>query len=57
MTEVILDGAGMKTVRVPFKGGGPAAQAVAGGHVSVIVSAMSVAKAQVDGGKLSRACW
>jgi tripartite-type tricarboxylate transporter receptor subunit TctC len=47
--EVILDGTGMKAVPVPFKGGGPAAQAVAGGHVAVVASALPVAKAQMEG--------
>jgi tripartite-type tricarboxylate transporter receptor subunit TctC len=47
--EVIFDGAGMQAVAVPFKGGGPAAQAVAGGFVSVVASALPVAKAQVEG--------
>ena len=39
--EVILDGAGMQAVPVPFKGGGPAAAAVAGGHVAVVVSSLA----------------
>ena len=39
--EVILDGAGMQAVPVPFKGGGPAAQAVAGGFVAVVVSSLA----------------
>ena len=47
--EVILDGAGLQAVPVPFKGGGPAAQAVAGGHVAVVASSLPVAKAQVEG--------
>jgi tripartite-type tricarboxylate transporter receptor subunit TctC len=47
--EVIIDGAGMEAVSVPFKGGGPAAAAVAGGFVSVVVSSLPVAKAQVEG--------
>jgi tripartite-type tricarboxylate transporter receptor subunit TctC len=47
--EVILDGAGMQAVSVPFKGGGPAAAAVAGGFVSVVVSALPVGKAQYEG--------
>ena len=47
--EVIIDGAALKALPVPFKGGGPAAQAVAGGHVSVVASSMAVAKAQGDG--------
>src|SRR3954466_591647 len=49
IAEVILDGAGMQAVPVPFKGGGPAAQAVAGGFVSVVVSSLPVAKAQYEG--------
>jgi len=47
--EVILDGTGMQAVPVPFKGGGPAAQAVAGGFVSVVASALPVAKGQLEG--------
>jgi tripartite-type tricarboxylate transporter receptor subunit TctC len=47
--EVIMDGAGMQGVPVPFKGGGPAAQAVAGGFVSVVTSALPVAKGQLEG--------
>jgi tripartite-type tricarboxylate transporter receptor subunit TctC len=47
--EVILDGTGMKAVPVPFKGGGPAAQAVAGGHVAAVASSLPVAKAQMEG--------
>ncbi len=47
--EVILDGAGMQALPVPFKGGGPAAQAVAGGHVSVVTSSLAVAKTQGEG--------
>ena len=52
--EVILDGTGMQAVPVPFKGGGPAAQAVAGGFVSVVASALPVAKGQLEG-KLTKA--
>jgi tripartite-type tricarboxylate transporter receptor subunit TctC len=47
--EVILDGTGMQALPVPFKGGGPAAQAVAGGHVAVVASSLAVAKAQMEG--------
>jgi len=47
--EVILDATGMQAVPVPFKGGGPAAQAVAGGFVSVVVSSLAVAKPQMEG--------
>jgi tripartite-type tricarboxylate transporter receptor subunit TctC len=47
--EVILDGTGMQAVPVPFKGGGPAAQAIAGGHVAAVTSSLPVAKAQIEG--------
>jgi tripartite-type tricarboxylate transporter receptor subunit TctC len=47
--EVILDGTGMEAVHVTFKGGGPAAQAVAGGHVAVVASSLAVAKVQAEG--------
>ena len=47
--EVILDGAGLQAVPVPFRGGGPAAQAVAGGHVAVVASSVPVAKTQMEG--------
>jgi tripartite-type tricarboxylate transporter receptor subunit TctC len=47
--EVIIDGAGIEAQPVPFKGGGPAAAAVAGGHVAVVVSSLPVAKGQYDG--------
>jgi tripartite-type tricarboxylate transporter receptor subunit TctC len=47
--EVILDGAGLEAVPVAFRGGGPAAQAVAGGHVAVVTSSVPVAKTQLEG--------
>lgn len=47
--EVIIDGAGLQAVPVGFRGGGPAAQAVAGGHVAVVTSALPVAKGQMEG--------
>jgi tripartite-type tricarboxylate transporter receptor subunit TctC len=47
--EVILDATGMQAGPVPFKGGGPAAQAVAGGFVSVVVSSLAVAKPLIEG--------
>jgi tripartite-type tricarboxylate transporter receptor subunit TctC len=50
--EVIREATGMKTVGVPYKGGGPAVADVVAGHVSAIVSSMSVAKPLVEGGKL-----
>jgi tripartite-type tricarboxylate transporter receptor subunit TctC len=50
--EVIRDAAGMDTVGVPYKGGGPAVADVVAGHVAAIVSAMSVGKPLVEGGKV-----
>ncbi|MBM3529667.1 MAG: tripartite tricarboxylate transporter substrate binding protein [Alphaproteobacteria bacterium] len=47
--EVIFDGAGIQGQPVPFRGGGPAAQAVAGGHVDVVTLSVAVAKGQVEG--------
>jgi tripartite-type tricarboxylate transporter receptor subunit TctC len=50
--EVIRDAADLNTVGVPYKGGGPAVADVVAGHVSAIVSAMSVAKPLIEGGKV-----
>ncbi len=50
--EVIRDAAGMETVAVPYKGGGPAVADVVAGHVAAIVSTMSVAKPLVESGKV-----
>jgi tripartite-type tricarboxylate transporter receptor subunit TctC len=50
--EVLRDASGMQTVPVPYKGGGPAVADVVAGHVSAIVSSMSVAKPLVEGGKV-----
>ena len=47
--EVILDGTGMQAQPVAFRGGGPAAQAVVGGHVAVVASSLAVAKPQTEG--------
>jgi len=47
--EVILDGTGMQGQPVAFRGGGPAAQAVVGGHVAVVASSLAVAKPQTEG--------
>src|SRR4051812_4389010 len=44
--EVILDGAGMQAVPVPFKGGGPAAQAAGGGVIAREVLALGVGQAE-----------
>ena len=50
--EVIRDASGLNTVGVPYKGGGPAVADVVAGHVSAIVSAMSVGKPLIDGKKV-----
>jgi tripartite-type tricarboxylate transporter receptor subunit TctC len=50
--EVIRDGAGMDTVPVPYKGGGPAMGDVVAGHVPAVMAAVSVGKAQADAGKV-----
>jgi tripartite-type tricarboxylate transporter receptor subunit TctC len=50
--EVIRDATGMNTVPVPYKGGGPAVADTVAGHVSAIVSSMSVAKPLAEGKKL-----
>jgi tripartite-type tricarboxylate transporter receptor subunit TctC len=50
--EVIRDGAGMETVPVPYKGGGPAMGDVVAGHVAAVMAAVSVGKAQAEGGKV-----
>jgi tripartite-type tricarboxylate transporter receptor subunit TctC len=49
VTEVILDGAGMQAVHVPYRGGGPAAAAIAGAQVAAVASALPVAKGQMEG--------
>ena len=50
--EVLRDATDMNTVGVPYKGGGPAVSDVVAGHVAAIVSAMSVGKPLVEGGKV-----
>jgi tripartite-type tricarboxylate transporter receptor subunit TctC len=50
--EVIRDASGLNTVGVPYKGGGPAVADVVAGHVSALVSAMSVGKPLIEGGKV-----
>lgn len=50
--EVIRDASGMNTVGVPYRGGGPAVADVVAGHVAALVSAMSVGKPLIEGGKV-----
>jgi tripartite-type tricarboxylate transporter receptor subunit TctC len=50
--EVIGEAAGINSVGVPYKGGGPAMNDVVAGHVAAIVAGTSVGKAHNDSGKL-----
>jgi tripartite-type tricarboxylate transporter receptor subunit TctC len=49
-TELFKYVAGLKIVHVPFRGSGPAAQAILGGHVPLMSSAYSAAKPLVERG-------
>ena len=49
-TELFKHVAGLKIVHVPFRGSGPAAQAILGGHVPLMSSAYSAAKPLVERG-------
>ena len=49
-TELFKHAAGIKIVHVPFRGSGPAAQAILGGHVPLMSSAYSSAKPLVERG-------
>lgn len=50
--EYLAVATGIKLVHIPYKGGGQSAAAVVAGEVPMGVSAMSVAKAAIDGGRL-----
>jgi tripartite-type tricarboxylate transporter receptor subunit TctC len=50
--EVLNDASGMRTVGVPYKGGGPAMADTVAGHVSAIVASMSVGKPLIEGKKV-----
>jgi tripartite-type tricarboxylate transporter receptor subunit TctC len=41
-----------KPILVPYKGGGPAVQAVMGNHIDVIMVPLQIVKTQIDAGKL-----
>lgn len=49
-TELFKHAAGIKIVHVPFRGSGPAAQAILGGHVPLMSTAYSAAKPLVERG-------
>jgi tripartite-type tricarboxylate transporter receptor subunit TctC len=49
-TELFKHSAGIKMVHVPFRGSGPVAQAILGGHVPVMSSAYSAAKPLIERG-------
>lgn len=50
--EALADAAGIKAVHVPYKGGGEALTAVAGGHADATMTTVHVAKKMVDAGEL-----
>jgi tripartite-type tricarboxylate transporter receptor subunit TctC len=50
--EVIADAAGLNTVAVPYKGGGPAMNDVVAGHVKALIAGLSVGKVHHDNGRL-----
>jgi tripartite-type tricarboxylate transporter receptor subunit TctC len=50
--EALADAAGIKAVHVPYKGGGEALTAVAGGHADAHMTTVHVAKKMVDAGEV-----
>jgi tripartite-type tricarboxylate transporter receptor subunit TctC len=49
-TELFKHSAGIQMVHVPFRGSGPVAQAILGGHIPIMSSAYSAAKPLVERG-------
>jgi tripartite-type tricarboxylate transporter receptor subunit TctC len=50
--EIFANAAGIKLWHVPYGGGGPAAQALLGGHVDALASGPAVVLPHIKGGKL-----
>lgn len=51
-TELIASGAGMKLKHIPYKGSGPALNAVIGGQVDLMTSVLGSALPQIQGGNV-----
>lgn len=51
--ELFIDAAGLKMIHVPYRGGGPAAPAVATGEAQLLVTTVPSARAMLDSGKLT----
>jgi tripartite-type tricarboxylate transporter receptor subunit TctC len=52
ITESFLAQAGIKMTHVPFRGGGPAVQALAGGHVQLVIDGLPSFAAQLQGDRI-----
>jgi tripartite-type tricarboxylate transporter receptor subunit TctC len=52
ITESFLAQAGIKIAHVPFRGGAPAIQALAGGHVQIVIDGLPSFASVLDGGRI-----
>ena len=52
ITEAFLSQAGIRMVHVPFRGGAPAIQALAGGNVNMVIDGLPSFAAMLDGGRI-----